>query len=207
MKPFDVNTTASSTSPLFGCVLVGGKSRRMGRPKHLLPHPHWPGKTWVERTVEVLREFTQQVVLAGAATLPERLAGEVQLDDAPDAQGPMAGVLAAMRWAPRANWIVVACDHPGFDVPAVEWLLNQRRPEAWFVLPSMGTPPRVQPLLAYYDCRGLPTLEQMAASHDFRLYRLESHANSQIAPIPPRLIPAWRDIDSPDDLVRPLSVP
>lgn len=188
---------APSRSPLFGCVLVGGKSSRMGRPKHLLPDPRDPEKTWVERTVEVLDAVTQQVVLAGPAAMPASLAGRIQLADVPDVDGPMAGVLAAMRWAPRADWLVAACDHPDFDVAAAEWLLNQRRPEAWFVFPATGDPRRVQPLLACYGRRAAATLEEMAVSGDFRLYRLESHPRAHIVSIPSRVAEAWRDVDSP----------
>ena len=40
-------------TPVFGCVLIGGKSRRMGYPKHLIQKN---GKPWIQRTVELLEQ-------------------------------------------------------------------------------------------------------------------------------------------------------
>ncbi len=54
--------------PVFGCVLIGGRSRRMGRPKHLLRDG---GTTWLERTVDALASAADRVVLVGGGALPE----------------------------------------------------------------------------------------------------------------------------------------
>ena len=82
-------------TPVFGCVLIGGKSRRMGYPKHLIQKN---GKPWIQRTVELLEQTTSQVAIVGGKF---EMAGFVHLADAPDSDGPMAGVLAALRWAPQ----------------------------------------------------------------------------------------------------------
>ena len=55
---------------VFGCVLIGGKSRRMGYPKHLI---ETNGKTWIQRTVEVLEPLTSQVVVAIGTSTTKRL--------------------------------------------------------------------------------------------------------------------------------------
>ena len=145
-------------TPVLGCVLIGGKSSRMGRPKHLLRKS---GKTWLQRTVESLLPLTERVVVLGKGAVPDGLKCLVRLDDVPDAEGPMAGLLSAMRWAPRASWLVAACDLPDLMPEAMTWLLNTRRPGAWATVPMVSGRP--QPLLAHYDFRARCLLEDMAA--------------------------------------------
>jgi len=92
-----------------GVVLVGGASRRMGRPKQTLVH----GETTLsERAVDAMRSEVKQVVLAGSGPVPDILRDLPRLPDPPAVGGPLAGVLAAMRWSPESVWVVAACDMP-----------------------------------------------------------------------------------------------
>ena len=43
-------------TPVFGCVLIGGASSRMGKAKHLLSRN---GGTWLEHTVELLQQHCE----------------------------------------------------------------------------------------------------------------------------------------------------
>mgnify|MGYP001581247924 CR=1 FL=1 len=36
----------------------------------------------------------------------------MRIDDVTGVGGPLAGILAALRWRPDANWIIAACDLP-----------------------------------------------------------------------------------------------
>jgi len=181
--------------PVFGCVLIGGKSRRMGYPKHLI---QTNGKTWVQQTVEVLEPLTSQVVVAGATS---EVSKAVHLGDVPGVRGPMAGVLSAMRWAPHASWLVVACDLPLLSGPALEWLLATRSPGVWATLPRIqGEDRHIEALLAHYDHRAGPLIEELAAQGDFSLSHLGSH-EKVITPAPPTTLKtAWQDVDTPAQL-------
>ena len=181
--------------PVFGCVLIGGKSRRMGYPKHLIVTN---GKTWIQRTVEVLESLTSQVVVAGGTS---EMSKAVHLADVPDVRGPMAGVLSALRWAPYASWLMVACDLPLLSRPALEWLLSTRSPGIWATLPRFkGSGRRIESLLAHYDYRARQLIEDLAAQDDFSLSHLGSH-QKVITPAPPlALESAWQDVDTPAQL-------
>ena len=185
--------------PVFGCVLTGGGSRRMGRPKHLLREG---GKTWLERTVESLAPVTERVVLAGSGTVPESLAPLTRLPDVPDAEGPLAGILACMRWAPWVTWLVTACDLPDLGPEALEWLLSTRRPGVWATLPrrTAGGPP--ESLLAHYDFRARAVLDDLAAAG--RLAPSAAAENSKVATpeAPPHLARAWAGVNTGSDLAR-----
>ena len=74
-------------APVWGCVLIGGRSSRMGVPKHLLEQN---GRTWIERTVAILRQQVEQVVIAGSGDLPAVLANLPRVDDVSGLGGPLA---------------------------------------------------------------------------------------------------------------------
>ena len=184
-------------TPVLGCVLIGGKSRRMGRPKHLLRRD---GRTWLERTVSVLQEVTSRVVLVGEGRLPRALRDRARLADVPDAAGPLSGVLAAMRWAPQYSWLVAACDMPAVSSEALRWLLGFRRPGVWAAMPRLVGSPGVEPLLAYYDVRSRQLLEDLPAGGGFKPADIADH-EKVICPQPPAdLAAAWRNVNTPTDL-------
>ena len=180
--------------PVVGCVLIGGQSSRMGRPKHLLPAAD--GSTWLGRAVDVLSRVCPQVVTAGRG----ELAGLdlPQLPDAAGVSGPLAGVLAARRWQPWASLLVCACDMPELSVPALNWLLEQRRPGVWAVIPQVDG--RHQPLLALYDFRILPALEDMARQGQWRMASLLSGPGVAHPEPAAELRPAWRNVNRPEQL-------
>ena len=177
-------------TPIFGCVLIGGKSTRMGAPKNLLPCVDGSQVTWLHRTVSLLEQFCRQVVLAGAGSVPEDLQQLPRMVDAMETEGPMAGLLAAMRWAPRASWLLAACDLPTLSCGALKWLMAQRRPGVWAVLPCIEMIGPVEPLLAWYDFRCRPILEELAIAGSCGLQGLASHPKAMRAIVPPKWISA-----------------
>jgi molybdopterin-guanine dinucleotide biosynthesis protein MobB len=183
-------------TPLYGCVLIGGKSERMGRPKHLM---ETQGATWLERTLKKLEEVASKVVIAGEGLVPEKMSDRVRLPDAPGVRGPMAGILSAMRWNPGVSWLVAACDMPDLSKEALEWILSQRRPGVWCVMPRVR---EVHPLLAYYDFRARTLLERLARSGDFALHRLAGDQKVFTPEPPGDLQIAWRNINTREDLHR-----
>ncbi len=184
-------------APLYGLVLIGGKSRRMGTPKHLLTTG---GRTWLARTAELLAPLCERVMVAGVGRMPDDADGLVRLADVPDAAGPMAGLLAAMRWGPRACWLVAACDLPALSAGALDWLTATRAVGVWATLPRLAGSDHVEPLLALYDFRARRPLEEMARAGDFRLNDLV-RCGRVISPTPPEeLARAWRNVNMPEEL-------
>lgn len=186
------------SQPVIGCVLIGGKSGRMGIPKHLI---ETGGETWLERTANLLGKVTGQVVAAGSGALPEGLEDLIVLPDAPGVSGPMAGILAAQRWNPDVSWLVAACDMPRMTVDALEWLCSLRRPGVWAALPLLD--PRtgsVEPLLALYDRRSKSFLERFASKGIFSLQEPACHPKV-ITPQPAaQMRSAWKNMNSIEDL-------
>lgn len=180
----------ATATPVYVGVLFGGASERMGRPKHLLPTG---AATWIERTVATLRPHVERVVLLGRGEVPAGLRDLPMLPDVTDREGPVAGMLAAMRWQPLATWLFVACDLPQLSGEAVRWLLDQRAPGVWATLPRMGG--GVEPLLAHYDFRARRLLEECRGPSELA-------RRPQVAtPVPPEsLAAAWRNVNTPEEL-------
>lgn len=185
-------------NPVWGCVLIGGRSSRMGRAKHLLSDAS--GVTWLERTLAVLTPQLDGVVVSGAGTLPENLAGTPRLLDVPGVAGPAAGLLSAGRWQPLVSWLLVACDMPGVSAEAVRWLLAERRVGRWACLPRLNGRKRGEPLLAWYDFRALPLLEEQVWQGNWRIGGLASHPRVIAPGVPSRLQRSWENINTPEEL-------
>jgi molybdopterin-guanine dinucleotide biosynthesis protein A len=189
---------AWSRRPVFGGVLVGGTSVRMGQSKSLL---RFEGTTFIERIVAALENRVARLALLGDGPTPSTLSDVVRLPDVPGLAGPLAGMLAALRWARQACWVFVACDLPMLRPEALDWLLEQREPGRWVVMPKVP-PGRVEPLLAVYEPEALELLEQLVG----RGLRSPRHLEGErqvYTPTPPRPLRAcWTNVNTPEELDR-----
>jgi molybdopterin-guanine dinucleotide biosynthesis protein A len=185
-------------TPVWACVLIGGRSSRMGRPKHLITDDS--GVTWLQRIMGLLQFQVHGIVLSGKGEVPEGLEPTIRLPDIPGLAGPLAGILSAMRWNPTASWLVVACDMPDIMEEALTWLLARRRPGVWGTLPRLQKDGPVEPLLAHYDFRCRPLFEDMAERGHLRIGMVADHPKIETPPVPRQLLPSWRNVNTPADL-------
>ena len=109
---------------VWGLVLAGGKSRRMGSDKALLVQD---GETQLSRAVGLLAEHVDRVFVSTRADQggdPERKKFE-QIVDRYEDMGPVAGILSAMDSNNEVSWLVLACDLPNIDHATIGYLLEQ----------------------------------------------------------------------------------
>lgn len=185
-------------TPVYGCILIGGKSSRMGRPKHLIRTAE--GQTWLERTVSLLAGFTERTMISGTGALPAHLAHLERLADIPAVSGPLSGVGAALQSVPLVSWLVLACDMPEISVESIRWLLAQRRPGAAAVIPYNPLSDRSEPLAAWYDFRSAPLVEELLARGERRMTSLCQQDGVYEPVIPESLRPCWRNVNRPTEL-------
>ena len=188
---------ASRSEAILGCLLVGGRSTRMGRPKQLLERN---GKTWAEDTVRRLRAVAKAVILSGDGSVAPALATLPRLPDVPGVQGPLGGLLSVLRWNPRSGWLAVPCDMPDLTEGALQWLLEQRRPGTWAVMADLGESGGIQPFPVFLDFRIRPVLEALAREGRFSLQHLARHPRTRVVPLPSRLRSEWQNLNTPRDL-------
>jgi molybdopterin-guanine dinucleotide biosynthesis protein A len=172
----------------------------MGRPKHLIKGSN--GRTWIENTVSLLQAFTKKIVLSGAGDVPDSLSSLTRLPDVPDVQGPLTGILAAMRWRSDSCWLLLACDMPNVSPGAIEWLLSNRSPDNWGVVPRLKEDSFLEPLLAVYEPQAKEYLEELRLSGCFRISVAARRSKIVNPVVPEALSNAWRNINTPDELVQ-----
>jgi len=104
-------------------VLIGGRSRRMGRPKALLPHAE--DGTLVEHVVRVAQAVADDVFLLGDfEELPAALVNLSRLPDARDDLGPLAGLCSLLQAAEDRWALLLACDMPNVSATLPARLLS-----------------------------------------------------------------------------------
>jgi len=185
-------------TPVWGCILIGGKSSRMGQPKHLIEDKN--NITWLERTTDILRPLVDGLVVSGAGMLPEKLASTVRLADIPGVVGPLTGILAACRWQPMVTWVFVACDMPHITPEAIHWLLSGRRAGCWGRVPRLAGSKHCEPLFAWYDFRAGHLFEEQHYDGNLRIGAVALHAKIDKPVIPESLHFGWQNINTPDQL-------
>ncbi|MEJ2128720.1 MAG: NTP transferase domain-containing protein [Woeseiaceae bacterium] len=137
------------SNKLFGLVLAGGQSRRMGQDKALLMRK---GQSQLGYTTSLLEQVTDSVYVSARSEQqddPERNRFPTIVDRY-EGIGPVAGILSAMDEHPDADWLVLACDLPNIDEATLEYLLEHRaidRPFSAFRSSYDGLP---EPLCAVY---------------------------------------------------------
>ncbi len=126
-------------TPVRTGILIGGASSRMGRPKHLLESS---GVTLVERMFATGGDRGLSPILLGAGDIPSSMRDVARIPDPPGLAGPLAGLVAGMRWDPDGAWLVAAVDMPAVDGACVDWLLAQRAPGRIGIVPMIDHVPQ-----------------------------------------------------------------
>lgn len=180
--------------PVRGGVLIGGVGSRLGHSNQARPRT---AGTLLDAVVAAITPAVAEVVLLGNGPVPASQDRLPRLGDSPGYAGPLAGMLAAMRWAPGHAWLFAACDLPELEPAAARWLVDQRSPGRWAVLPDCGR--GVEPLLALYEPQARGPLEALAASGVPAPRRLAEDRKTVVLIPPPELRRCWRNADSPED--------
>ncbi len=114
----------TSTPKLYGLVLSGGKSTRMGTDKGLIKYHNIPHREYL---YELLNQVCEKTFISlrkeQEADLPDNMKAIVDLDEF---RGPYNGLLSAHKKYPEVAWLVLACDLPLINVSSLKELISQR---------------------------------------------------------------------------------
>lgn len=183
---------------VYGLVLAGGKSRRMGQDKALLRR-NSGGQSQLAFITAVLAPAVDKVFVSTRADQDDDERGQYeQIVDRYDNIGPIAGILSALEEYPEVDWLVVACDLPNIDEQTIKHLLQQRDGEHPFTAYTSNYDGLPEPLCAVYHsgCKniiqrfideGLNCPRKILIRSDTRL----------LDPVDPR---ALDNVNTPDDL-------
>lgn len=182
---------------VYGLVLAGGRSRRMGSDKALLLKD---GETQLSRAVSLLDKHVDRVFVstrADQAGDPER-ARYAQIIDRYDDLGPVAGILSALESNDGVSWLVLACDLPNIDDETIAVLIERcsaKQPVTAYESVNDGLPeplcaiyrPAARAMIENYVARGIVCPRKMLIDSDIDLLTQPSPG-------------ALHNINSPDDL-------
>jgi len=143
----------TSIANLYGLVLAGGKSTRMGTDKSLIEYHGVPQREYLygllgqvcERTFISLRKEQEAKAQFGFATIAD--------DDR--FRGPFNGMLSAHNRSPEVAWLVLACDLPLMDQASLEQLIKERDPEKFATTFANENDPLPEPMCAIWEPHAL----------------------------------------------------
>ncbi len=190
----------SSARDITGVILVGGKSRRMGRDKALL---EIAGRPLVGRVLAVFRECFGRVVMVGDRE--ERFAAyglPVLADIYPGSA--LGGLYTGLVYATTDHIFVSSCDIPYPNAAVVRYLCGLR--EGYdAVVPITGD--SFEPLFALYAKSCLGPMLKLLEKRNFCVYdfypavRVRYVTGAELAHLDPDFR-CFRNVNTPEELAR-----
>jgi molybdopterin-guanine dinucleotide biosynthesis protein A len=181
---------------VYGLVLAGGRSVRMGTDKGLLDYK---GKPQREYLFDLLSNVCEQVFTSCRAeqNVPVFLHPIV---DNFDYEGPINGILTGIQTHPEKAWLVIAVDMPFVDLGALEFLLANRdksKLATCFLNEAENFP---EPLLTVWEPTAYAQLKAYAAAGNIspRMF-LESNPIKTVKPADKKVL---LNINYPKDIGR-----
>lgn len=148
------NRNSSQVSgKLFGLVLSGGKSTRMGMDKGNISYHGLPQREYLYNMLEAFCERTFLSIRADQH--PGIPAGIDVIVDNDDFRGPFNGIMSAHKLYTDAAWLVLACDLPLINADTISQLTSFRAPgrdATALATRESGLP---EPLAAIWEPHGL----------------------------------------------------
>lgn len=145
--------------PLSLILLAGGQSRRMKRNKALLP---LPGGTLIERILGQVEDHFDEVLISVSESQPFLFLDRRLVVDPVPGQGPMRGLLSALKVARNKRCFAVACDIPNINLNFIKRMILAGAEFDAVVPVSSGG--RREPLFAVYSHAVLPLIEDLLNS-------------------------------------------
>lgn len=138
---------------LFGLVLSGGKSTRMGQDKGAIQYHDLPQR---EHLYNLLSQVCERTFLSIRKDQTLEISTDIDtIIDKDEYKGPFNGLLTAHSLYPEVAWFVIACDLPLIDLNAINQLISLRdssKTATAFATRESGLP---EPLAAIWEPGGL----------------------------------------------------
>jgi molybdopterin-guanine dinucleotide biosynthesis protein A len=183
--------------PIYGLVLAGGLSSRMGTDKALL---NYHTENQLVRTTSLLSGTCSKVFISCRQEQATSYGdyGHPVITDTYLDMGPLGGLLSAQRSHPDAAWLMAACDLPFLDTSTLAALRSNRDPFRYataFISPETGRP---EPLLAVYEPKSRHSLLQQHASGNDSLQSFLRHSRTVL--IEPKNPAALKNVNDKEEM-------
>ena len=181
MKRYDISTY----------ILAGGQSRRMGLDKLF---ESFGTESLLKKTIATCLKTTKRIkIVAKEKTKFEEIPYQVLLDD-PIADGPLAGIITALKDCREGHCFITAADFFDMNPEIIRSLIELYRDEQFL---GMIINNQKQPLCGIYNKDCLPALEQAAHNNNYKMTSVLETLNSKYLTVN---VSPWRNINFPEDL-------
>lgn len=138
---------------IYGLVLAGGKSTRMGKDKGMIPYHGMPQREYLYHLLSRVCEQTYVSIRPDQKSdFPEDMQSIV---DDNKYKGPYNGLLSAHNKFPDVAWLVLACDLPLIDLASLQELIAARDPNVLATAFAQKEDPLPEPLCAIWEPHAL----------------------------------------------------
>jgi len=138
---------------LYGLILSGGKSTRMGNDKGLISYH---GKPQREYLYELASKFCDKVYYSAREDQVDSFSERAPLIiDNNEYRGPFNGILSAYTEHPEVAWLVLACDLPLLDEDGLAELVKNRKANKFATALSSKGSRLPEPLIAIWEPQAL----------------------------------------------------
>ncbi len=188
-------------------ILIGGQSRRMGRPKALI---QLAGQTLIERTVDLASQFADRVILLGtpAFDLPPNARTYPMLPDSHPNVGPIGGLASLLSAAGRDPALLLACDMPRLTAPLLDRLIGALHCDHDAIAFATAPPPHGwHPCCAIYMPSAARTVADRIAAGHFALQPLLAALRTHTIHLDPADADQLANLNTPADCVNMPAVP
>ncbi len=149
---------------IYGLVLAGGKSTRMGKDKGMIPYHGMPQREYLYHLLSRVCEQTYVGIRHDQkADFNE---GMETIVDNDTYKGPYNGLLSAHNKYPEVAWLVLACDLPLIDLAALQELIAARDPNVLATAFAQKEDPLPEPLCAIWEPRAFEASIEYLKSGD-----------------------------------------
>lgn len=136
-------------APLYGLILSGGKSTRMGNDKGLL---NYHGKPQREYLYELAASYCNDVYYSSREDQLSSFSEKAKvIVDNNKYRGPFNGIFSAHQRHPKVAWLVLACDLPLLDKVGISELINNRNKNKIATCISSKGSGLPEPLIAIWE--------------------------------------------------------
>ncbi len=166
-------------APLYGLLLVGGKSTRMGFDKSRIEYydkPQW------QHGAELLSYFCSKVFLSVRSREGWEEAAFPLLEDQYTDIGPLGGILTALTKFPDSVWLVLACDLPFVHESTLRFLVEKRNPEKIATVFQSHFDGLPEPLCAIYEPQSRLRLTHFLEEGHFCPRKALIHSDIELLP-------------------------
>lgn len=135
---------------LYGLVLAGGKSKRMGTDKGAIIYHQLPQR---EHMAAILSQCCDQTFISirSDQIIESAYPSVVEWES----EGPLSGILSAFQHNHKTAWLITACDMPYLDLESLQYLIKNRNKTA---IATAFHHEMLEPLVCIYEKEAYPLL-------------------------------------------------